>query len=383
MEQQQAVLWQFMQLPCGDAAWPLLAGAWHTGCSAREHSFGTLMSFKTTSKDMTNMGLTRRISFYFALRALKRKIKTDQALLLSLEQVLSEGFAARAENKQLASLGLHKDLLPRERRKLLKLHRFEVRTRNQPEIRSHGFQNIHLDLDIRNRASWNIYMTGKHQPGVAAIMQTYLGAGGIAMDIGANVGIFSLPLAKRRPDATVHAFEPNPETFGVLQKGAGDNNVANMVPHPIALSDETREVALHIPEQNAGASTLSPDVSKQAYRTQIIKAVNFMEWWDGAHRPVPDVIKIDVEGHEPQVIKALLPLLNKHKPALVVEMSPELFSCADLMALMSNLDYVAYKISHQNLSCTFTDDAPDHQMDFLFLSKSLKPLPLHQGMTTA
>lgn len=76
----------------------------------------------------------------------------------------------------------------------------------------------------------------------------------VLLDIGANTGSFCL-LAKFIPQLTVHAFEPNPQTFFILEKNIRLNSLQKRVfAYNVALDDNDGFARLLIPEQSGLAS---------------------------------------------------------------------------------------------------------------------------------
>lgn len=82
----------------------------------------------------------------------------------------------------------------------------------------------------------------------------------IFVDIGANVGVATIIMAKLNPQSIVHAFEPFKECFDVLLKNIELNNLTNVVAHNIAVSDkDIDKVNLAIYGSMSGANTLYAD----------------------------------------------------------------------------------------------------------------------------
>ena len=109
------------------------------------------------------------------------------------------------------------------------------------------------------------------------------------LDVGANIGMTSMYYARMFPNGIVHSFEPNPETWTRYI-----NNINNIVPNKIALSDSVGEVFF---EKNLGTSS---HVSDSGIR---VKA-NTLDRYVNEHCiDSIDLMKIDVEGAEEMVLK--------------------------------------------------------------------------------
>ena len=124
-----------------------------------------------------------------------------------------------------------------------------------------------------------------------------------AIDAGANKGVWTYALLKAGC-REVHAFEPNPKQFAVLQSWAKDR--AHL--HPIALSDTAGEATLMVPKGAGGYSNQGASLSTIKVGAQPFGAVT-VEARPLDHHGVENVgfLKKDVEGFELQVLKKYQP----------------------------------------------------------------------------
>jgi FkbM family methyltransferase len=156
--------------------------------------------------------------------------------------------------------------------------------------------------------------------------------GSLVFDVGANAGYFSI--LSRELGATVHAFEPNPSVRALLEKsvslGPGGITVV-----PAACSDHAGTMPLYLSEPgNTGMTSLVT----QAERSVEVDVIKLDEYAHGT-RTRPSVMKIDVEGHEREVLAGAGALLESTKPTVIVEVG----SSATL-ELMAGYDYMPQRI---------------------------------------
>jgi FkbM family methyltransferase len=78
--------------------------------------------------------------------------------------------------------------------------------------------------------------------------------GDVAVDIGAHVGLFAIYLAKRHPDISVLAFEPDPVNFHNMLANVAANRVTNVVPQHLAVTRDARPFTLDRPPGNSGGA---------------------------------------------------------------------------------------------------------------------------------
>ena len=97
----------------------------------------------------------------------------------------------------------------------------------------------------------------KDDYGIAALGVEELGDAPIIVDIGANVGFFSIMMAKKFPNATIYALEPVEINFAFLNWNLGRNAITNVVPLNFGVGDKTGLVELQsIHSWNQGGSTM-------------------------------------------------------------------------------------------------------------------------------
>jgi FkbM family methyltransferase len=155
--------------------------------------------------------------------------------------------------------------------------------------------------------------------------------GDVCIDIGANVGYYSILMSALAGEkGQTVAVEPIPRIAGLLRQTAGLNYPGFGVAE-VALSDKTGKTILHIPDQSLGdASILQRSdrltVSKSKVKVQTITFDLLMEQMNIKK---VDVIKMDVEGAEPQVFDGMNKTMeNNPGLKIIIEYSPYLYADA-------------------------------------------------------
>lgn len=153
-----------------------------------------------------------------------------------------------------------------------------------------------------------ILKEGFYESEVTEEVLNEIGDGGTFWDIGANIGIHSLAVKKKRPDVNVYSFEPNPKILSLLY----DNTRLNGLDINIcgfALFEKDDVMTLNIVDGNSGMSTLTPwEGSKFSYETKCLTITG--DSLAESRFPVPSVIKIDTEGSELGILKGCLKILS-------------------------------------------------------------------------
>jgi FkbM family methyltransferase len=150
---------------------------------------------------------------------------------------------------------------------------------------------------------------GTWEPEEGGLLATFFRPGLRFLDVGANVGYFSLLAAKNCPDAMIHAFEPHPLTSTILELNAWECG-ADITPHALALSDGDRILALSTADSNLGDTRSRAD----ARGTMLAPAAPLDEVLPNA---VFDLVKIDVQGFELEAVSGMVGMLRR-SPAVTV-----------------------------------------------------------------
>lgn len=161
-------------------------------------------------------------------------------------------------------------------------------------------------VDPRDRViAKKLILYGGFEAREIELLCTFAKPGDCVMDVGANIGLYSLALSRAvGPTGRVLAFEPDPDNQALLRKNLETNGCANVTVLDCALGDEAKEVSLFESSDNRGALSTS-DILKvgeeHAIRVKMRRADTVL-----AEQGVQaKLAKIDVEGAEPLVVKGL------------------------------------------------------------------------------
>jgi FkbM family methyltransferase len=156
------------------------------------------------------------------------------------------------------------------------------------------------------------------------LLVSFLGPGDVVYDVGSNVGLYAVLLAKRvGAQGLVVAFEPQEQNYIHLQENLKLNGLENVRSYRKALGDRGGRAKLYASEV-IGSSSLVQQQPRDA-----VAAVVDVSTGDDLvaleHLPVPRVVKIDVEGYEYAVICGLRETLSQPGCELVsCEVHPSL-----------------------------------------------------------
>lgn len=153
----------------------------------------------------------------------------------------------------------------------------------------------------------------------------FLKPGDTVIDVGANIGLYAKAFSECvGPQGRVHALEPVPETFGYLSHNVKKFGLQNVSVYNIAATDVSGDSRMSIPRMEAGFTNIYE--ARLDQQGDIPVQVRRLDDMFSGSKPV--LIKIDVEGHEAEVLRGAEALLRKYHPALAIEVTspdPEKF----------------------------------------------------------
>ncbi len=196
---------------------------------------------------------------------------------------------------------------------------------------------------------------GVLEPEVQEALRRHVAPGAVVFDIGANIGFFSLLSASLTgPDGRVEAFEPVPTSAAAVRANASLNNLPNIHLHEIAVADEPGTARLCVPVDPSWAHL---DLRGRHPNTAFERSVPLVsldtEIAQG-RLPIPDVVKVDVEGAEVAVLRGMRKTLVNHAPVIVCELHE---SNREILSLA---DELGYEVSNLQGTAPVADAGPIH-----------------------
>jgi len=177
--------------------------------------------------------------------------------------------------------------------------------------------------------------------------------GKVVYDIGCFIGITTMFFASRAKQ--VIAFEPNPASAKRLTENLKINNL-NVILIPRAVGDKPAVMEMSIDTLMAGGATLVAGVDGDSHVQVEVTTID--EERSTQHLPVPDFIKMDIEGYEYPALVGMLDTIRSHHPSLFIEMHGH-----DVPAKLRNAEQVVrflkdegYQLKHVESGSTLTVD---------------------------
>lgn len=229
----------------------------------------------------------------------------------------------------------------------------------------------------------------QYEPAESSIIRTFAPHIDTMLDIGANIGWYSLLVSANNPHASIHAFEPILATFNRLSENCNLNLAHSIKCHHFGFSSEIGSFPFYFyPEGSGNASirNLSNREDAHVIECQLRTLSDFCEGLP--QNSSVDFIKCDVEGNELFVFQGACSILQQYKPILLVELlrkwcAPFGYHPNEVLRLMFDIGYNAFGVTANGAlaSIESIDDATAETNFFFVHPKSkLTPLILEYSM---
>jgi FkbM family methyltransferase len=158
--------------------------------------------------------------------------------------------------------------------------------------------------------SLHLSLTDAYEPLETSVVRQLVHPGDTVLDVGANIGYYTLLLAKLVGEqGRVFAFEPEPENFKLLQKNVALSGYGNVVLIPKAASNFTGTARLYLSDCNKGDHRMCD--SGESRDSISISTVRVDDELGDLKRPVR-FIKMDIQGHEANALQGMNELLTRN-----------------------------------------------------------------------
>ncbi len=186
-----------------------------------------------------------------------------------------------------------------------------------------------MTLPISDRFATEAFRTqGDVDWGSEKLLFSLLRRRGVLLDVGAHIGYYSLYML---PGVLkVYSFEPDPRVFALLENNVGAKPKVETIPWAVGATAGRARFTL---ERDSAVSHLSR-YGEDKFR-QIVVDVATIDSFVFERGLFVEAIKIDVEGHDIEVIRGAMGVLEEQQPLVLTEARPD----AELFALMQRISY--------------------------------------------
>jgi FkbM family methyltransferase len=213
----------------------------------------------------------------------------------------------------------------------VKNRRIKVRA----EIKTTG---VKVDVNLGEFVGYWIFMDGSYEePWIRQV--ALIVKGKVFFDVGANIGAYTLSLAKEAQ--RIYAFEPEKLSYSSLVDSLKLNQITNVLAYKIALADRNqKEIPLYINIANRGLSSLKVHYPEGEQTVASVTLDSFIK----THKIRKiGLIKIDVEGSELDVLEGAKDTLLEIGPPILIELNGKILSQAGLSPINIYRTLVKYR----------------------------------------
>jgi len=223
-------------------------------------------------------------------------------------------------------------------------------------LRYSGFDLLYTHGNVLER-SYSI--NGFYEKHVMQYLESTLKPEAVVMDVGANIGFFTLAVLDKSEGSIVHAFEPSPGSFALLKATISRNNLTKrVIINQVACNHEPGEMDFHVHAANYGAFDGFQDTGYAGVgESKLIKVP--VTTLDIYTKQVAldrlDLLKLDVEGAELFVLRGSRNVLSSLHPVVLFEVGyqnlrPYGILPTDIYRFFNDVGYRVMNLNQEKLS---------------------------------
>ncbi len=218
-------------------------------------------------------------------------------------------------------------------------------------------KDLVIKADLDEWIQQQVYFFGSWDEPGTKFLKNNLGNGDVFLDIGANVGCYSLIASKIvGPEGQVHSFEPVLNVFERLQLNIQLNQLKNIIANRVAVFEKPGTLELFVSaKENAGMSSIFHHDTESGNIEQV-ESITIDGYVEKMNIEKIDMIKIDIEGAELFALKGMRKTLLRFHPVIIMELSEEIIQSNlagkdEVVELLLSLNYTKNRIdSNGNVS---------------------------------
>ena len=205
-------------------------------------------------------------------------------------------------------------------------------------------QGHKIFINRKDYRSCEHLLEGIYEPEETEIVKREVGKGDIVVDLGANVGYYTLLLANLvGKDGRVYAFEPDPTNFALLKKNVKVNNYSNVILERKGVLDKTGKSELWLRSDVNKAGHRIVPIDKSIHHSKPIE-IDVVSLDDYFKDQKIDFVKMDIEGSETMALKGMKNILKGNVKILIE-------GNMDSEYIKELHNFKIYKINNDNLFC--------------------------------
>lgn len=241
-----------------------------------------------------------------------------------------------------------------------------------------------FQVDPGNTIESYIAIEGAWEPYLLRVIEQALAAReGIFVDVGANVGATSIPIAITNREQRIVSFEPHPLNCKRLRENRDMNKLSHVLVEEKAVSSSQGKISFYaqLGSKNMGLSSLQLNHDIENHEKIEVDVVTLDDYFKDRELPC-SAIKIDVQGFEWQVLQGAKEIIQQDRPYVFFEHEDEYFSSSDLRETMKK-NFTQFFLENKYILCSLphpeTGFMPRISFDGYFHGDIIA-IPLEEGI---
>jgi len=231
------------------------------------------------------------------------------------------------------------------------------------------FAMYHYGYELENKIFWK-GLEGWEKTSIGIWIMLSRKAGFI-VDVGANTGVFALVAKAANPSAVIYAFEPVERILEKFNRNVEANRFAITGVCKGLSNFEGEATIFDLPSEHVYSVTVNKNLNPGGQtviprKIQVTTLDNFVRQ-ENLQRI--DLLKIDVETHEPEVLEGALQTLEKWKPAIVMEILTEEVA-KRVTHVLRGFDYVYFELNDDKGPILRTEIKPHQHLNYLACARN-------------
>ena len=223
-----------------------------------------------------------------------------------------------------------------------------------------------------------IYFGGSYEPAETNYLRKVIGSDAVCVDVGANVGYFTMLMSQAASGGSVHAFEPIPLNAALLRTSMELNGLTNLRINQCAVGDFVGVVSFSQSFDSA-YSSIHNTQRKPLERTLTVPVTTLDDYLERESVTRVDILKVDVEGAEGLVVAGASRLLSDEtrRPRVIMlelfDQNLQAFgsSVKTVTEKMETFGYKPFVVNEEGEMEPFSDELKARYYNILFIPSTM------------